>query len=253
MLIDIVQRTKTKLHPLLLSRTVKKMVLILVSSNRGLAGGFNSKIIQKTDNYLKKTKEMFPKLVVDIILLGKRGRKIYSYFKHPITAEFEKMELTTKPTEILSLARMVTLDYIKKKNDKVVMVYTDYISALKQVPRVKQILPLEEEDKFLGKTFQSTGQKREKTQKIPWNYEFKFEPNPELVLNMLLPRLVEMQIYQAILESDASEHSARMMAMRNATEAADEMIKELDYNFNKARQAAITKEISEIIGGADAL
>ena len=129
------------------------------------------------------------------------------------------------------------------KYDKLCVAYTDYLSAIKQEPRVKQLLPFvgENDDKNLTKNEEEN------------NLEFSFEPNPLEVLDLLIPRLVEMQIYQAILESDASEHSARMMSMRNASDAAGDIIKELNYTYNKARQSAITQEIAEIVGGAAAL
>lgn len=246
MLLDVAQKTDLRLSPLLEKRTVKKVALIYVTSNRGLAGGFNSRLLQEVNNYIKQIKAKVD-VDVDIILMGKKGRKIYKYFGHKIAAEFDKIDLTTKIEEILPMARMIVAEYIEKKYDKVAVAYTDFESAIKQTPRVKQILPLEREDGLLGKV----GNKE--TQKVEEKIEFLFEPDPSMVLEVLLPRLVEMQIYQAILESDASEHSARMMAMRNASDAAEDMIKELNYNFNKARQAAITREIAEIVGGAAAL
>lgn len=232
MLTAIAATTDVTHHPLLATREVKKVGVVLITSNRGLAGGFSSRLLQAAHDWLKINGGE-----ADIILTGRRGKKIFTRFGYKVIAEFEKIDLTTRVEEILPLTQMVIKDYVDGKYDKVMLAYTDYGSAILQTPRLKQILPI------VG---DSTTQKISDT-------EYLFEPDPKAVLEILLPRLVEMQIYQALLESDASEHSARMVAMKNATDAAADMIKKLRYNFNKARQAAITQEIAEIVGGAAAL
>lgn len=246
MLTEIASKTDVSLHPLLAKREVKRVGVILITGNRGLAGGFSSRLLQTVNDFVSSQKNI--KCEVDILLTGKQGRKIHLKYGHKVTAEFEKMDLTSKVDEILPMARLAVKEYTEGKYDLVVVAYTDFVSALKQVPRLKQILPLEDRaDEMLGQT-------KPETQSVkPLKLGYKFEPDPTAVLDLLLPRLVEMQIYQAILESDASEHSARMMAMRNASDSAKEIIKELNYSFNKARQSAITQEISEIVGGASAL
>ena len=246
MLTDVARKTNVNLHPLLEKRVVKKVAFALIVSNRGLAGGFNSRMLMETDAMIKKLKNQG--VDVEVFVNGRRGRKIYQQFGHTIVAEFDKIDLTMKVDEITPMSNMIVSDYISKKYDEVYLGYTDYVSAIKQIPRIKKLLPLgmEAEEAF-GSAAQTENERTLPTA------EFIFEPNPAIVLDMLLPRLVEVQIYQAVLESDASEHSARMMAMRNASDAAEDMINELNYNFNKARQAAITQEISEIVGGAAAL
>ena len=131
--------------------------------------------------------------------------------------------------------------------------YTDYQSAIRQTPKLRQVLPISEHD--LEKMINEMGEEKadKNIKPVLELNEYLFEPNRTEVLKMILPRLVESQIYQAVLESAASEHSARMMAMRNASDAAEDMISELNLNFNKARQAGITQEIAEIAGGAAAL
>ncbi len=267
MLLDVGKKTNVRLHPLLMKRKIKKIGIILVTSNRGMAGGFSSKLLQETDRYIKELSKKQNNIILsnnkkiaseksgenaqaEIILLGKRGRKIYNYFGHKVVAEYEKIDLTTKIEEILPLAKATIADYINGVYDQLCVAYTDFVSPIKQVPRVKQLLPLEEKDELLGHAGTETDQKNTGAKT---GIEFKFEPKPEKVLSLLIPRLVEMQIYQAILESDASEHSSRMMSMRNASDAAEDIIKELNYTFNKARQSAITQEIAEICGGAAAL
>jgi F-type H+-transporting ATPase subunit gamma len=246
MLTEIASKTDVSLHPLLAKRDIKKVGVILITGNRGLAGGFSSRLLQSVNDFISSQKKA--NCDVDILLTGKQGRKIRLKYGHNVTAEFEKMDLTSKVDEVLPMARLAIKEYTEGKYDLVVVAYTDFISALKQVPRLKQILPLENKaDEMLGQTTPQAAIS------APLKLGYKFEPDPVAVLDLLLPRLVEMQIYQAILESDASEHSARMLAMRNASDSAKEIIKELNYSFNKARQSAITQEISEIVGGASAL
>lgn len=246
MLTEIGKRTDVSLHPLLQKREVKRIAVILITSNRGLAGGFSSRLLQATHEFINSTKEKI-RPEIDILLTGRQGKKIYHKFGHKVVAEFDKLDLTTKINEILPMAQLAIKDYVEGKYDLVMVAYTDFVSPLKQAPKIKQILPLQD---FSDLTLHN-GTK--KTTGETFSAGFKFEPNPKEVLDVLLPRLVEMQVYQTILESDASEHSSRMIAMRAASDSANDIIKELQYSFNKARQASITQEISEIVGGAAAL
>ncbi len=242
MLHSIAEQTNVKKHPLLAHRPAKHIALIFITSNRGLAGGFNSKLLQEVHRYILRMKAEH-NAAVDVILLGKKGRKIYQNFGHTIVSEFEKIDVTTKIEEILPIATLMSQEFISKKYDRIAVAFTDFVSALQQIPKIKVILPLKPEDMAVGVKAKAYA---------PIN-NLTFEPNTTDVLNKLLPRLIEMQLYQAVLESDASEHSARMMAMRSATDAAKDMIKDLQTSFNNARQAGITKEIAEVIGGAAAL
>ncbi len=267
MLTEIARKTDTARHPLLTQRPVKKIGLVLITSNRGLAGGFNSRLLQAVNNYIIQNKDSSLTPEVEVFLTGRQGKKIYHKFGHTVVAEFSKVDLTTSVEEVLPMAQMAVRDYMAGTYDRIVVAYTDYVSAVNQVPRIKQILPLTEKDPMLGSVNNDVGagfpspdqgaqdDKGEETSPLQSDNDshYLFEPNTKEVLDVLLPRLVEMQMYQAILESDASEHSARMLAMRNASDAATDMIKELQNSFNKARQAAITQEISEIVGGAAAL
>ena len=281
MLSEIAKKTDLSQHSLLAVRPVKRIAVILITSNRGLAGGFGSRLLQATHSYINKvqhgvilneaqrSEESLSQsqngqrsfanaqddskgITVDIILTGRQGKKIYHKFGHNVVAEFDKLDLTTHIEEILPMTQMAIADYISGKYDAIVVAYTDFVSALLQTPKLKQILPIVNADAEENNTPppQWRGQGEDSSDQIG---HYLFEPSTKDVLNLLLPRLIEMQIYQAILESDASEHSARMMAMRSASDAAEDMIKELNYSFNKARQAAITQEISEIVGGAAAL
>lgn len=262
---DISKKTHINSHPLLTHRPVKKIGMILITSNRGLAGGFTSRLMQAAHQYIKDANvEVDPEF--DIILTGKHGRKSIHKLGQTVIAEFDKIDLTTRIEEVFPMTELAIQEYTKGTYDRIVVAYTDFVSAISQVPKIKQILPLEkglEEEFGLDQTVfdeevENLEEEIEELKSVSSTEareagNFTFEPGVRTVLNSILPRLVEMQIYQAILESDASEHSARMLAMRNASDAAQEMIKELNYTFNKARQAAITQEISEIVGGAAAL
>lgn len=246
MLTEIAKRTDVSLHPLLQKREIKHIAVILITSNRGLAGGFSSRLLQAVHEFIASAKSKInPE--IDIFLTGRQGKKIYHKFGHKVVAEFDKLDLTTKINEILPMAQLAIKEYIEEKYDLVMVAYTDFISPLKQSPKIKQVLPLQD---FSDLTLHNGAKKS-----VAGNFstDYKFEPNAKDVLDVLLPRLVEMQVYQTILESDASEHSSRMIAMRNASDSANDIIKELQYSFNKARQASITQEISEIVGGAAAL
>lgn len=265
LLVHLSKTEKTEL-PLLEVRPVKKLLVILVTSNKGLCGSFNSNIIKKTAAQLQdpkniskhrvEGKEMAPeeKIEVDMIGVGKKGAQFAKKMGFNLVAAYTDFSDTPKLQDVMPIAKMAIEEYQNKKYDKVVVAYTDYKSTILQIAKLRQVLPISEVDleKMLGATGLVTSSQLPVTGSVELN-EYLFEPDKTEVLRIVLPRLVETQIYQATLESSASEHSARMMAMRNASDAAEDMIKELNLNFNKARQAAITQEIAEIAGGAAAL
>ena len=252
------------LIPLLEARQVKKVLVIMITSNRGLCGSFNSNIIRKTSEQLKdpkniskqrvKGKEIAPseKIEVDVIGIGKKGADFAKKMGYNLIASFTNLSDTPNLNDALPISRMVIGDYENKVYDKVIVAYTDFKSTIAQVAKLRQVLPISEIDleKMIGDVAQLNH--REAPTKVELE-DYLFEPNKLDVLKIILPRLVEMQIYQAMLESSASEHSSRMVVMRSASDAAEDMIKELNLNFNKARQAGITQEIAEISGGAAAL
>ena len=241
-------------HPLLEKRKdIKKALVVLVASNRGLCGGFNSAIINKALASVKKHK-----IPTDFIIIGKRGISIASRFGQNIISEFEKNDSSLVMADIVAPAKMIIDDFLEKKYDKVLMAYTDFVSPAKQVPRIRQILPvdIENEDEYLGVVGKSEILKtskdyiKEKEEKyLSVGFSFMYEPSADEVLDKILPRMIEVQLFQALLESNASEHSARMAAMNQATSAASDLVDELTLYYNKARQAAITAEIAEISAG----
>ncbi len=251
--------------PLLEMRPVKKMLVVLIASNRGLCGSFNANVFKKAGQILKNKenvalhrmsggKEVASQKNVEVEVLG-IGKKSASFAKKmglPLIAAFD--HLSEKPTflDVLSISRLVLDTYTKGDYDKVVVVYTHFRSALVQEVKVRQMLPVSEIDleKMLDET--ATLAKEQKSE-IKNLENYVFEPDVMTVLRDILPKLVEIQLYEAVLESAASEHSARMLSMKNASSAAGDMIDALTLEYNKARQAAITREISEIVGGAAAL
>lgn len=246
-------------HPLLAKDSqAKKVAIILITSNRGMCGGYNSAVIAKAKESIKKHQE-FP---ADFILIGKKGTIIYNQ-KQSVAAEFPKNDLISSSEEIAPIVKMMIEDFLAGKYRKVFVAYTDFISPAKQIPRVKQLLPIdiEAQDEYLGLvgdpkvrvTKEMLAEKEQKHLFAKTAAAYIFEPSPEEVLDKIIPRLLEVQVYQALLEASASEHSARMAAMHQATEAAEEMAGELTLFYNKARQASITNEIAEISAGANAL
>jgi F-type H+-transporting ATPase subunit gamma len=254
--------TNKYLHPLLEGRKeVKKVAIVLFSSNRGLCGAFNSAILTKAKDSIVK----HGNIDTDFIVIGKKGLAVNSRYKYNISAQYDKNDTAYQIKEVQSLAKMIIDDFLNKKYDKIMVAYTDFVSPVKQVPRVKQLLPIDinAKDDHLGIVGESSQvgldkefvkEKQDKyLRKGKEKFVFTYEPNAEEVLNQMLPRLIEVQLFQALLESNASEHSARMSAMNKATDAANDLVEELTLYYNKARQAAITSEIAEISAGANAL
>lgn len=263
-----VNKNGESLHPLLEKRKeIKKTGVILITSNRGLCGGFNTAIINKINNAIKKHCEQKGESTkkTEFILVGKKGIAVYNYFGYNIVADFPKYDVVNEVKEILPISQLVIKEYLAKTYDQIFVAYTDYISLTKQVPRVKQLLPIDitTQDEYLGVIGENPHigvnkeflkEKEEKYLKKDQDiYEYIFEPSPSEVLDEMLPRLIEIQLFQALLESNASEHSARMTAMHQATDAAGDMVDELTLSYNKARQAGITAEIAEISAGANAM
>jgi F-type H+-transporting ATPase subunit gamma len=255
----------TELHELLkIRKEIKKTAIILITSNRGLCGGFNAAVINKAHKSILKhlrPGEEKP----EFILIGKKGAVVNKYYSYKITAEFPKLDIVSEVKEVLPISKMVIDDYKKGKYDKIMVAYTDYVNASKQIPRIKQLLPIDMSapDEYLGIVGEDTRlgideefieEKKEKhLSDDKYEYDYTFEPSPKEVLDEMIPRLIEVQLFQALLESNASEHSARMTAMHQATDAAKDMSKELNLSYNKARQAGITAEIAEISAGANSL
>ncbi|MFA6194718.1 MAG: ATP synthase F1 subunit gamma [Patescibacteria group bacterium] len=241
-------------HPLLAPRReIKTAAVILITSNRGMCGGYNSAVVNKAEQSLKK----HAGVKTNFILAGRKGASVYQH-GHSVIAEFEKSDILNDVREINPIIKMAVDDYLSGKYDKIFVAYTDFVNPAKQIPRVKQLLPVELEkvEADLGSAsvnIPADGDQAHKTKAVETLLEYTFEPSPREVLDTMIPRLLEIQLFQAFLEANASEHSARMTAMHQATEAASDMVSELTLFYNKARQAGITAEIAEISAGANAL
>ncbi len=244
--------TDTSLHPLLRRHPkARRALFVLLTSDRGLAGGFNTNIVKKILAALREFGSGKPASPLDVITIGKRGADAMRRAKQNVIASFTGISNHPRFEDVLPIGRLIVNEFSKHVYDRVVLAYTDFVSAISQKATVLELLPL------VGpESVREIGEVRgeEKTDlDIKKAKEYTFEPSPREVLDRLLPRLVETMLYQAVLESAASEHSARMMAMRSATDAASDMIDDLTFTYNQVRQAGITKEIAEISSGKAAL
>ena len=212
----------------------KKAGVILITTNRGLVGSFNTNLIKKA----LTEEKLEPELLTELVVIGRKGRDIMKRLQKNIVAEFPKLDTTIPVKDVYPMVQLVTDKFNTGEYKKIYVVYNHFISMLVQEPKVKQLLPVVPKSEHQTQTIGS---------------DVIFEPDPEAVLSHLLPRILESQIYQAILESDASEHSARMMMMKNATEAAGDLIDDLTLTFNQLRQSKITTELAEITAGRIAL
>jgi F-type H+-transporting ATPase subunit gamma len=232
-----------QLHPFMYVRPqIHKATVILLSSDRGLCGAFNFNIVRRATNFIKEYGSP-----VQLITVGRKGRDIMWRSGHEIIAEFSDLPAAPTALDVTPIARAAIDDFLQGKVDEVYLAYTDFINTLRQAPSVKRLLPIRPQEV-------ATQAMGEYVEDVAVSVaEYLYEPSTTEIMDAVLPRFTELQVYQAVLESLASEHSARMMAMRNATESAEELIDDLTLRYNKARQQAITNEILDIAGGAEAL
>jgi len=218
-------------HPLLVARPIKKIGIVLITSDRGLCGGLNTNLNRLTGNFILEQK-----LPVTIITIGSKGRDFMRRSLRDIRAEFTKLGDRPKMADTMAISQIIIEDYINGIYDRVYIACSKFVNLMSQKPTLELLLPVEPAE-------------------LPKNVspEYIFEPNAMHVLGELLPRFVEMQVYHSILEAIASEQSARMMAMRNATDNAYDVIAELTLTLNKARQEMITKELLDIVAGVEGL
>ncbi len=220
---------------------VEKVLLVVISSDRGLCGGFNSNVVKATRNLLSTTyKQQADKGNVSLLFIGKKS---YDYFKKlEVPANTKHMALLQTPeaANVFNTAETIIADYLRGEYQEVRVIYNQFKNAATQIMQVEKMLPVEME-------------RFDDAEAKPFEADSVFEPGKAEILADLVPRAVKTQLYKACLDSLASEHGARMVAMDKATENAGELLNALKLEYNKARQAAITNEISEIVGGAAAL
>jgi len=218
-------------HPLLQRRPVKKVAVVHITPDRGLCGGLNANLNRRLAGFILEQE-----VKVEVIAVGRKGRDAAARFACELSAEFTGIGDQPRFLDILPISRIVIEEYTGGKIDEVYISYAHFVSTMVQKPAMKQLLPVQ-------------------PAVIPQaqNVDYIYEPGAGVVLDGLLPRFVEMEIYHAILEAIASEQSARMVAMRNATDSANELIGDLTLLYNKARQEAITRDLLDITGGVVAL
>jgi F-type H+-transporting ATPase subunit gamma len=216
------------LHPLLVQREIDTVGIIVLTSDRGLCGPLNTNTIRRgSELILAQSHE------IELITIGRKGQDYFARRGHKLLATFTGLGDRPEYMEIVPIARVVMESYMAGVMDICYVVYPEFVSTLAQRPKVLQIFPL---------------QALERAERP---VDYIFEPDPISILEALLPRYVEVQIYQAILETIASEQSARMVAMRNANDAAKDLIDALTLTYNKERQAGITREVTEIAAAAE--
>ena len=231
----------SKLHPLLTERPNPRHALVIVmTSDRGLAGAYNTNIIRFVLSRFDKYR-----IPVKYITVGRKGRDLLLRLRKPVLADFSNLPASPKFGTVSAIGRLVVDEFEKDEADEVYLIYTDFVSMARQVATVKKLLPLALEEKELVENF---GESHSGSAAA-----YEYEPDQHGILDELIPRFTALQVYQAVLESQASEHAARMIAMRNATDNAKELVGALQLAYNKVRQQAITNDILDIVGGAEAL
>ncbi len=231
-----------KVHP-----KAQKMAVLLISSNKGFVGSLNTNLLPKLKSLISETG-----LETEVIVYGQKGKEATVRNALSVTADFEKYERTIQPEDVYPISKLISDLYKTGKYKSVVIIYSHFVSTLQQIPTVKQLLPFEQ-DIITKAHKRKTEDDNEDGGIVGYGYNYLFEPNPKLVFNHLLPRIIESQIYQTMLEANASEHSARMIMMKNATDAASDIISDLTLTYNQLRQSKITTELTEITAGKIAL
>jgi F-type H+-transporting ATPase subunit gamma len=213
---------------------VQSIALVIVTPDRGLCGSLVSSVLRRAGRFMLEQSQKGRQ--VDLFTVGRKGRDFAVRSRQNLVGELTKLGDAPSLVDTLGVATNVINGFQAGTYDEVYMIYSEFINTLVQRPALKQLLPVQPPTEPQGQSI-----------------DYTYEPSQEQVLAELLPRFVEVQLYQAILESIASEHSARMVAMRNATKNAKDLVRDLTLTFNRARQASITKEVSEIASGAAAL
>lgn len=243
-------------HPLVQKREIAKVLMIVVTSDKGLAGSLNSGVTKRALNALSErgiTREN-----TGILAVGRKGEDFFTRRGYILEEHVTVTKDDSTLSDFDSVVSLVISLFTRGEYDECILVYTNFRSTFEQEPSVRTLLPLSvssvremiegitpEKGKF--------AEKKDVTEKLTHTADYLFEPSPEKIFEVLIPRLVAVEIYHAFLESKASEHSARMIAMRNASDKAEEVEFLLTREYNKARQSAITREMSEIIGGMESM
>lgn len=246
-------------HRYLKQRPVKNVLAVVFTSDRGLCGSLNAQVFRATTQYLKGLKTLSTFENITFITVGRKGHQFLTRNNHKVIATFPA--LSNHPTfkDVLPIARLAEQSFLSDEFDHVALIYSDFISPLVQESAVKVLLPFSRSemremiDLLMQRRRISKEELEIETQKNEDVQEYKFEPSQEEVLDTILPQLTEIQVFQAVLESVASEHSARMLAMRSASDNAEAIVDDLNLIYNQTRQANITAEIAELSASKAAL
>jgi F-type H+-transporting ATPase subunit gamma len=262
-LLATISALDVKLPELLQIRPVKKVLFVLVASDKGLAGAFNSSVFKKFEQHLKIHKAEWDKEEHSYIAVGEKAYNYLSKRGFNVLKKINDMGDFTDLEEVRPMANFLVQGFLNKDWDRVIVISTHFITALKQEPHVRRVLPIDFD--HIAQTVVETIPERGKFAELLKENDVSFvpnrekikeyiiEPSPEKVLEKLAEHLFLMTIYQLVLEANASEHSARRMAMKTASDNATDLAEKLNLQYNKSRQAKITTEISEISAGAEAL
>jgi F-type H+-transporting ATPase subunit gamma len=235
------QPGRATLHPLLTPRAVDRSELVvLVTGDRGLAGAYNSNIVR-----FALSKFNNREVPVSYVAIGRKGRDMLVRRRKQVIAEFSHLPAAPSFADVSAIGRLAVDEFLNGNVDRVYLVYTDFVNMVRQVPDIKQLLPLE--------IAEGAGRVEAFEHSKKATAAYIYEPGEEEILDEIVPRFTALQVYQAVMESLASEHAARMVAMKNATDSATELAGALQLEYNKARQQGITGEILDIVGGVEAL
>jgi F-type H+-transporting ATPase subunit gamma len=226
------------LHPLLVQREVSQVGVLLVTPDRGLAGALNTNVIRRGTEVILEN-ERGDTQTVEVVTVGRKGQDFLLRRGRKLLGTFTGIVDRVRYDDVIPIARVIMDSFVNGQIDRALLVYPRFISTLTQRPEVVQLLPIESPQ---------AAQQQERRR-----LDYIFEPDPQSILEQLLPRYIEVQIYQAILETAASFFSAQMVAMRNATDNANDLVQSLSLTYNKVRQANITREVTEIASAAEAM
>lgn len=254
MLHNLLRRTPT-LPPLMQDREVKNSALLVISSDKGLAGSFNANILKQAEKWiLARQREEKP---FTLIVVGKKAKDYFERRNIHITKGFVGFGDLSLFNETMEVSAEIISGFLNGGFDEVQAIYTHFRTTLRQEVFFRRVLPVEEEGikEIVRGIYPEHGRyaPTDDVEESIYDFEYKFEPSAEEIISELVPQLIRMKIHHMILESNASEHSARMVAMKSASENASELIDDLSLIYNKVRQAGITRELTEITAGADAL
>lgn len=222
-------------HPYLSSRPVKRVGLIVITTDRGLCGSLNINLLKETTQHMKQWHEQ--KIEVDLCVIGRKGEAFFKRAGGNVVAFADQLGDTPSVSDIVGVVQSMLHAYDDGKIDALYVTYNRFVNTMTQVPQMQQLLPLQASEE----------------QEVNHYWDYIYEPDAKPLLDALFERYIELQVYQGVVENIASEQASKMMAMKNASDNAGELIKGFQLAYNKARQAAITQELAEIVSGASAL